>query len=163
MLLESLEPRGICVVRVFSFKNPFFVSLSSGFLTLYRLLVCWDGEFCNLTACSVGEELKNWFSESLILCFHLTPFKTCTKGCSRYSFATNFLHTFQDFLDICCMTSVAFLPGWSPNLSIHYYAEIVPYFWSQRSSMLLKALVCLVNIYHRHMPKILYLPRYLLL
>lgn len=152
-LLEFLEPRGIYIVTVLRFKNPFFVSLPSGFLNLYWLLVCCDGEFCSLSVCCLGEEVKNWFSKPPILCFHLIPFRTCTKGNSKYSFTTNLLHAFQGFLDLCCITSVAFLPGWNFNLSIHYYAKIVPYVWLQRSSLLFKALVCLVNIYHRHMPK----------
>lgn len=162
-LLEFLEPRSIYIVTVFRFKNPCFVSLSHGFLNPYWLLACCDAEFCSLSVCCLGEEVKIWYSKPLILCFHLIPFKTCTKGNGKYLFATNLLHTFQDFLDLSCITSVAFLPDWSSNLSIHYDAKIVPYFWLQRSSMLFKALVCLINIYHRHMPKILYLPRYLLL
>lgn len=164
-LLELLEPKGIYIVTVFRFKNPFFVSLPSGFLNLYWLLVCCDPEFCSLSGCCLGEEVKNWFSKPLILCLHLIPFRTYTKGNSKYSFTTNLHNTnlLQDFLDLCCITSVAFIPGWSSNLSVHYYAKNVPHIWLQRSSMFFKALVCLVNIYHRHMPKILYLPRYLLL
>jgi len=50
-------------------------------------------------------------------------------GSSESSFTTDSLHAFQDFVELCCITSVAFLPGWSPDLSTGYCAGAVPCFW----------------------------------
>lgn len=57
----------------------------------------------------------------------------------------SFPHTSQDFVGLCSITAVAFLPGWTPDLSIGYCAEVVPCFWLRCPPTLVKASVALLT------------------
>lgn len=94
------------------FKNPFFLSWSCGVLKLALGMLWWVLQFNYMRCWREGEQTS---LKSAIWCSHLIPLRTCTMGTSEPWFATSdLLCAFQDFVDLCSITSLAVLQAGVP-------------------------------------------------